>query len=208
MLKYFIGGEITAAAVEPFCKFLNENEGQEVEVEICSPGGEVLAGLQMAQAMEKFTGKITCKCGLYAASMAGVLALMGDKLTCNKNSFLMLHAPMTGNDYANAKEHREHADFLDQLTATIKNYLHGKVKDAAALDTWLDSDSTWFGADAMAENFGAEVLGAGELIVFNKGDFAKMKDLPEALKTAFDKENKKNLRLEMLIAKAEELGIK
>lgn len=208
MLKYFIGGEITAEAVEPFCRFLNENEGQEVEVEICSPGGNVMAGLQMARAMEKFTGKITCKCGLYAASMAGILALMGDKLTCNKNSFLMLHAPMTETAYANAKVHRENADFLDQLTATLKNYLVGKVKDAAALDAWLESDSTWFGADAMVENFGAEVLDAGELVVFNKGDFAKMKDLPDALKTAFDKENEKNLRLEQLIARAEELGIK
>lgn len=208
MLKYFIGGAITSETVEPFCNFLSENEGQDVELEICSPGGEVMAGLQMAQAMEKFTGKITCKCGLYAASMAGVLVLLGDKLTCCKNSFLMLHAPMVETSYANAKGHREYADFLDQMTAAIKNYLSSKVKDTVALDTWLESDATWFGAEAMAENFGAEILDVGDPVVFNKADFDKMKDLPEALKNVFDKENAKNLRLEQLIAKAEELGIK
>lgn len=208
MVKYFVGGEITKSSVEPFCQFLAANEGQEVEIELCSPGGEVMAGLQMAQAMEKFTGKITCKCGLYAASMAGVLALLGDKLTCSKNSFLMLHAPMLESTYANAKTCRENADFLDQLVATVKNYLRGKVKNSVAMDEWFTSEATWFGAEAMAENFGAEVLDANELVVYNKADAAKMKDVPEVLKAAFDKESAKDLRLEQLIAKAEELGIK
>lgn len=176
---------------------------EEAEIEINSPGGSVVQGIEMANAIKNSKAKIVAHVTGIAASMASVIACACDKIEMEEASFMMIHDPWS---YAegNAEELRKQASVLDQMKAVIMSFYRGKFKGLTEEQiSALMSDETWYtGNECKANGLDCEVIAsdirAAASIVGHK--FAKM---PEgAAKFLSSKELTDEGRAEIEAAKA------
>ena len=95
--------------------------GEKAVIEINSPGGSVVQGIEMANAIKNSKAKIVAHVTGIAASMASVIACACDEIQMEEASFLMIHDPWT---YAegNAEQLRKDAAFLDQCKAVCMSF--------------------------------------------------------------------------------------
>ena len=70
---------------------LSKASGQDVVVEINSPGGDMFSGSEMATAIKNYSGSIITNIVGLAASAASVVALAGDKVEMAPTAQLMIH---------------------------------------------------------------------------------------------------------------------
>lgn len=140
-----------------FINQLGQVQGNNLELEISSPGGDVFAALAMYNALRASGKTITAKVMGIAASAASFLMLAGDKRIMPKNTMVMTHLPMTGM-YGNANEFREAASVLDKITAQLSPIYTGrtgmsdeKVAEILAQDTYISAD------EALTLGFATEV---------------------------------------------------
>lgn len=118
-------------------------EGNDVILEINTPGGSIFDGLAMFNAMKNSGKNITVKVMGIAASMGSYLAMVGGKTIMPENTFMMVHSPLTGM-YGNAEDLREMADVLDKIGATLSNTYVARsgqtpevIADLLSKDTYL-----------------------------------------------------------------------
>ncbi len=161
MNKFSIMGEIVAddsqrwfeSDVVPgiFNNWLNKQEG-DVEIDINSPGGDVSAGLAIANAIKSYSkGKVTANVLGCAASMASVIACAADELKMGKGAFLMVHNPL-GILAGEAEDLRHHADVLDQMKKSIIGFYQTKSKKTPEELSALMDAETWIAAEDMEAN--------------------------------------------------------
>lgn len=125
---------------------------EEAEIEINSPGGSVVQGIEMANAIKNSKAKIVAHVTGIAASMASVIACACDKIEMEEASFMMIHDPWS---YAegNAEELRKQASVLDQMKAVIMSFYRGKFKGLTEDQiSSLMSDETWYTGNECLEN--------------------------------------------------------
>jgi ATP-dependent protease ClpP protease subunit len=128
-----------------FISDLRANKGKHLHLRINSPGGEVVEGTAIYNALSRHEGGVTVHIDALAASMASVIAMSGNPVYMADNALLMIHDPwiMAG---GNSEELRKNADLLD----TMKNNLvraytkkTGIPEDEIATmmgeETWMDS---------------------------------------------------------------------
>ena len=130
-----------------FRKLLDDVKGQDLDVEINSPGGDVMAGLGMYHMLRTASAngvKVTTRVTGVAASIASIVLLAGDKREMPKNSFGMVHSVKGWQGYATADEMRELADTTDKIQNQIKQiYIdragvdEAKATEIMSKDTWL-----------------------------------------------------------------------
>lgn len=127
-------------------QFLIDNEGEEIDIRINSPGGSVFDAYAIYNNIRN-TKNVTIYIDGIAASAAAIIALCGKPLKMAKNSMLMLHSASAG-AWGNRKEMEEKTAFLDQIDTTLASMIAAKmgktVEDVKALyfdgtDHWLDS---------------------------------------------------------------------
>ena len=110
-----------------FRRELAAADGDDVEVYICSQGGDVTAGYEIANAIKAYKGNVTLIVGAFAASMAANIALTsGRPVKAFSNSILLFHGAWSlvmGGSGAMEDEAR----VLDQINQPIKDALvaHG-----------------------------------------------------------------------------------
>ncbi len=126
--------------------------GEEAEIEINSPGGSVIRGIEMANAIKNSKAVITAHVTGIAASMASVIACACSRIEMEEASFMMIHDPW-GYIEGSADEMRKQAGVLDQMKAVIMSFYRGKFKgktdeEIAALMT----DETWYTGAECKEN--------------------------------------------------------
>lgn len=125
---------------------------EEAEIEINSPGGSVVQGIEMANAIKNSKAKIVAHVTGIAASMASVIACACHRIEMEEASFMMIHDPWS---YAegNAEELRKQASVLDQMKAVIMSFYRGKFKDRTEEQiSALMSDETWYTGNECLEN--------------------------------------------------------
>lgn len=121
-----------------------------LEVEINSPGGEVMAGLGMFNMLRNWASaegrSVTTRVTGIAASIASVVALAGDKRVMPKNAFAMVHQA-SGMAWGTADELRETAQVLDKIDGSLRNiYIdrmgvdEAKAAEIMSKDTWLTAE--------------------------------------------------------------------
>ncbi|WP_366509398.1 ClpP-like prohead protease/major capsid protein fusion protein [uncultured Pluralibacter sp.] len=129
-----------------------------INLHINSPGGDVFDGIAIFNALKHHGAAITVHIDGLAASMASVIAMVGDPVIMPENTMMMIHKPwgFAGGD---ANDMRDYADLLDKVESVlIPAYAAktGKTTDeiAAMLDdeTWLD------GNDCLAMGFADQVI--------------------------------------------------
>ena len=119
----------------------------DVTIELNSNGGDVTAGIAIANMIRDYQGgKVTAKVLGLAASMASVIACAADELVMGTGSFLMVHNPWT-QTWGNADELRKDADTLDKLRDAMLQFYSTKfeltpdeLKDMMSGETWIAAE--------------------------------------------------------------------
>lgn len=140
--------------------FVNElaalpDEVAAIVVHINSPGGDVFAATQIAnalreQAVSKGRTVDTLVEGL-AASAASIIAMAGGRVRMADNALLMIHNPWTVG-VGDAAEMRKAADVLDQVRdAIVATYQWHSPLEAKEIVKLMDAE-TWMSADEAIEH--------------------------------------------------------
>jgi len=120
-----------------------------VRVHINSPGGDIQAGINIANALREQASKgrtVETVIDGIAASIASVIAMAGTRVVMADNALLMVHNPWTIG-VGNAAEMRKTADVLDAMrNQIVATYQWHSPLDADALIALMDAE-TWMGPD-------------------------------------------------------------
>lgn len=161
-----------------------------IKVHINSPGGDVFAALNIANALrDQQTSKArtveTIVDGL-AASAASIIMMAGSKVTIADNAMVMVHNPWSV-AVGNAAEMRKAADTLDAVRNTlVATYQWHSALEASAIIALLDAE-TWMDADeAKANGFATDIAqGLKAAASIDAGAVAKM-NVPAKFKARVD----------------------
>lgn len=133
-------------------KFLDSLEdGERAEIEINSPGGYVVYGVEMANAIKNSKAHIVAHVVGMAASMASVIACACDEIVMEEASFMMIHDPW-GYTEGNAEEMRKEAKLLDQMKEVCMGFYLAKFSRTREELSALMSEETWYTGNECLEN--------------------------------------------------------
>lgn len=141
---------------------LSQLIGENIDVEINSPGGDVFSGSEIYTALKAYQGKVNVQIVGIAASAASVIAMAGDSVQISPTAQIMIHnvSSCASGDYRDMRQ-----------TATVLENLNKSVANAYALKTGLQQDDllnlmnqeTWLTAQqAVEKGFADEVMFDGE----------------------------------------------
>lgn len=126
-----------------FIAELRQHAGKHVHLRINSPGGEVIEGTAIFNALKRHAAGVTVHIDAMAASMASVIAMAGNPVFMADNALLMIHDPYTL-AMGTSEELRKSADLLDTMKANLIRAYVGKtgmpekeIEDMMAEETWL-----------------------------------------------------------------------
>lgn len=148
---------------------LENAQGKPLDIIINSPGGEVFAGAAIYNALARYSGRKTVRVDGVAASMASVIAMVGDEIIMSPGSTMMIHRPMVG-AYGNVNDLNKAIEMLEALEETVLPIYMDKTGLSKDEVMELLDKETWMSADKTVE------LG-----------FADRVDRKEEEETAFDK---------------------
>ena len=124
---------------------------EDIDLYINSPGGNVFAGLNVVNAIQKAKVQVTAHVEVMAASIAGVIALACDKIEIDKNSLVMLHNCWTVSS-GNKKALEQDIKAME----AIDNILHNIISENSTDDTLIaqiDEGDVWLTGEEVAEIF-------------------------------------------------------
>lgn len=87
---------IEATSPQGINKILDNLDGEDVEVEINSGGGNVFAGSEIYTALKNYKGKVTVNIVGIAASAASVVAMAGETVRISPTAQMMIHNASAG----------------------------------------------------------------------------------------------------------------
>lgn len=128
-------------------------EVSHINLHINSPGGDVFDGIAIFNALKHHGAAITVHIDGVAASMASVIAMVGNPVIMPENTMMMIHKPwgFAGGD---ANDMRDYADLLDKVESVlIPAYAQKTGKPPEEIAALLE-DETWMsGAECLAMGF-------------------------------------------------------
>lgn len=131
---------------------------EEITVRLNSGGGSVFDGLAIRSLLKNHKATVTVRVDGWAASIASIIAMAGDKIIMAKGSMMMVHNPATSLWGGEAKDFREVADFLDKVRDSLLTvYADRTGLSADELIEMMDAE-TWMSAEeAVEKGFADEV---------------------------------------------------
>jgi len=127
-----------------FVDELKDINADTINLRINSPGGSVIDGNAMFNALQRHPAKVITHIDGLAASMASVIAMAGDEVHMADNALLMIHNPWTFS-MGDADELRADADLLDKMSASILSSYGRSQYEVDELKNLMDEE-TWFTA--------------------------------------------------------------
>lgn len=141
-----IGGyEINA---KDFADQLKALDAETIHLRINSPGGSVIDGNAIFNALKRHSAKVVTHIDGLAASMASVIAMAGDEVRMADNALIMIHNPWTVS-MGDADDLRADADLLDKMSAAITSaysrsqYSAEELKDLMDAETWMTAQEAF-----------------------------------------------------------------
>lgn len=119
-------------------------EIKHINLHINSPGGSIFEGIAIFNALKYHPAAITVHVDGVAASMASVIAMVGNPVIMPANSFMMIHKPwaVAGGD---ADDMRDFAELLDKTEAVLipayaakTGLAHEVIAGMLKEETWMD----------------------------------------------------------------------
>lgn len=125
----------------------------EMEIEINSPGGSVLEGLQTVNLIQQCAYKITARIECQCASIAAVIALACDAVKAKSTDLICLHNCMTF-AIGNRQDLQQEIDTMTAVDAVLHDIIGKHCKDADNLIAELDEGKdVWMTGAELAERF-------------------------------------------------------
>lgn len=124
---------------------------EDIDLYINSPGGDVFAGLNVVNAIQKSKVQVTAHVEVMAASIAGVIALACDKIEIDKNSLIMLH-----NCWTISSGNKKALEQDIKAMEAIDNILHNIISENSTDETLIaqiDEGDVWLTGEEVAEIF-------------------------------------------------------
>lgn len=132
--------------------------GRGITVRINSPGGDVIEGRAIYNALRQYPGSVSVAIDSAAYSIAGYIAMAGESVTIAKNAMMMLHNPLTIAQ-GNAGFLRNVADMLDKYTETVLDaYAEKSGKTREAIQSILNAETYYIATEAVEEGFADSVM--------------------------------------------------
>lgn len=150
-----IGWEVEAQDVRDF---LNDAQGEDIEVQISSPGGYVYPGLEIFNLLRNHDGKVTTHLMGLAASMASYIAMVGDYVIAEDNAVFMIH---NASGYAMGDQNimRKAADIMEGLSNLIaQQYMQKTGKSQEELKALMDDTTFLYGDEIKKAGFVDEII--------------------------------------------------
>lgn len=146
------GWEDETVAARKFVKELVALDVDSITLRINSPGGSLVDGIAIHNALKRHKATIHVEIDGLAASIASLIAMAGDTISMASNALLMIHAPW-GGALGNSRDLREYADVLDKhAEAMAQAYAEGTGKPADEfLELLTDGDDHWYTAQEAAD---------------------------------------------------------
>ena len=165
------------AGSKEFLSDLGKLAGQHIHLRINSPGGSVVEGTAIYNALRRHEGGLTVHIDAMAASMASVIAMAGKPVYMADNALLMIHNPWTVS-MGESKDLRKEADLLDKLKVNLRNaYVRKTGINAEEIGAMMDAE-TWLDA--------VEAVALGFADAIEEGVAAAASVTPEQLRARFD----------------------
>lgn len=141
-------------------------EGEEINVSIHSPGGDMLDGIAIYNALKMHPSKVNVTVVGLAASAASLIAMAGDEIRMPENAYLMIHNPW-GYVQGESKDFEEAAALFKQFEVTsAKVYARRSGKTLEEIKVIQDA-ATWIdGATAKESGFCDVVTDAVQIAAF------------------------------------------
>jgi len=137
---------------------LKEAKGDDVRVEISSPGGFVADGLGMYNLLKNYEGKVHVHLMGLAASMASYLAMAGDSVTAEKNAVFMIHN-VWGYVSGDHREMQKASERFEALTALLAQaYVDKTGKSKKDILSLMDAETYYYGPEIKDAGFVDEVI--------------------------------------------------
>nr|WP_195365912.1 head maturation protease, ClpP-related [[Eubacterium] tenue] len=180
---YYDSWDDTDQYPEQIIDFLNEVGDKNLNIYINSPGGNVFAGIAIYNMLKRHKGYKTVYVDGVAASIASVIAMIGDRIICPSNAYFMIHKPLLLT-CGNANHLRERAETLDKLEEGILNIYQTKLQEGISIDTikQLVNEETWLTGEDAVKYFDIEVSDKVNIIAKCDSDyFNKFTKVPKEL---------------------------
>lgn len=172
-IEGIIGLDVTARDVR------EQLTGDEVEMLISSPGGSVMEGLAIYNAVRDYRrkgGKVTARVVGLAGSMASYIPLAADTVRVEDNAVWMIHEP-TMIALGRKADMERAANILEGVSVTLaRAYAQKTGKDSDEIRAMMSAETYLFGDEITDAGFADELVPAGE--------GAETKDEAEALARA------------------------
>ena len=124
-----------------------------INLSIHSPGGSVLNGLAMYNALSMYPAKIYGHVEGIAASAASFILMAADTISMPEDAFIMIHNAH-GGVMGDAEDMRDMADIVDKLSASIINIYQKRTGIDSELIAEMMKAETWMNAaDALEQGF-------------------------------------------------------
>lgn len=177
-------------------EFLDELTGTEkINIHINSGGGSVFGGIAIYNMLKRNDAYKTVYIDGLAASIASVIAMVGDEVIIPKNAAMMIHKPMTSYFFTskNADELRKDAEALDSCQELIMNTYMTKAKATREEIEEKVNDETWLTGEEAAELFDLTVEEENNAVAYaGSAMFFSYKNMPEQVEKKAIKEDQKN----------------
>ena len=142
---------IEATSPKAISDAIAEANGDELEVEINSGGGDVFAGSEIYTSLKAYSGNVTIKIVGLAASAASVIAMAGNKILMSPTGQMMIHnvSTMTSGDY---RDMRHTSEVLKNANTTIANAYRLKTGMNEENLLAMMNEETWLTPQQALEN--------------------------------------------------------
>lgn len=171
-------------SAQEFAKQLKQiGNVKNINLHIHSPGGSVFDGIAIYNLLKNHPANKTVYIDGLAASMASVVAMVGDEVIMPENAMMMIHKPW-GIQGGDADDMRKYADLLDKVESTLLSaYANKTGKSAEDLAAML-TEETWLNGQECVEQGFADKLAEPikAMATINSQRLQEYSNMPKALK--------------------------
>lgn len=148
--------KVSASDVMEVLQYYGEVE--EINLTIKSPGGSVVEGTAIYEALRQHSAKVNIKIIGECCSIATVIAMAGDTIEMADTAIFMIHNPITALT-GNAEDLRDMAEILDMIKENIINAYTTKTKlSREEISKLMNNEKTMNAAEALEKGFITGIL--------------------------------------------------